>query len=242
MKESRVRIGDAAKVLGVTPQTLRNWEKIGKLVPQRSVGAQRYYVLADIQRLKIDVPKLAWVWAASAQPAVIPNDMYCERQDRFTSRVEKMGTLLLHELGAQTRDIVSLVTLVVGEIGDNSFAHNAGNWPDVLGVFFSYDINKRIIVLADRGQGVRQTLQRVRPAIASDVDALHVAFTEVVSGRDPEKRGNGLKVIRQVAEEHPIGLLFRSGIGLVQIPKEAGQMKITMAKENIRGVYAVISF
>ncbi len=153
-----------------------------------------------------------------------------------------MGTVLQPSLGVDSTDLVSLLTLVAGEIGDNSFAHNAGNWPDVPGVFYGYDEHKRIIVLADRGQGVRATLQRVRPTIASDVEALRIAFTEIISGRDPEKRGNGLKVIRQIAETKSIGLIFRSGLGVVRIPTEPGPMKITMATENVRGVYAVISF
>ena len=33
MENNFVRIGEAAEILGVTPQTLRNWEKKGMLVP-----------------------------------------------------------------------------------------------------------------------------------------------------------------------------------------------------------------
>ena len=69
-----------------------------------------------------------------------------------------------------------------------------------------------------------------------------VAFTEIVSGRNPEKRGNGLKVVRDVMESKKIGLLFRSGLGIVNIPKEPGKMRIDMTNENIRGTYAVITF
>ena len=242
MGEDTIRIGQAAKILGVTAQTLRNWEKSGRLRAQRTVGGQRCYTVADITRLAVDLAGLGWAWAASAQPPVLPPDYYCERSDRFTSRLVKMGTVLQPSLGVDSTDLVSLLTLVAGEIGDNSFAHNAGNWPDVPGVFYGYDEHKRIIVLADRGQGVRATLQRVRPTIASDVEALRIAFTEIISGRDPEKRGNGLKVIRQIAETKSIGLIFRSGLGVVRIPTEPGPMKITMATENVRGVYAVISF
>ena len=37
-------IGAFAKELGVTPQTLRHWEKIGKLIPHhRTPGGQRIY-------------------------------------------------------------------------------------------------------------------------------------------------------------------------------------------------------
>lgn len=242
MKEEKVRIGKVAEMLGVTVQTLRNWEKSGKLRAHRSAGGQRYYELQDIQRFMLDIETLGWAWAASAQAPEIADEYYCERHDRFTSRLEKMSIILLKELGSDAEDLVSLLTLIAGEIGDNSFAHNIGNWPDVLGVFFTYDVNKRIIVLADRGRGVLTTLRYVRPSLANDIDALRVAFTEVVSGRAPEKRGNGLKVVRRVVESNKIGLLLRSGLGVVRIPKNPGSMNISMAEENVRGAYAIITF
>ncbi|MDP3956275.1 MAG: MerR family transcriptional regulator [bacterium] len=240
--DEEIRIGKAAEILGVTVQTMRNWEKMGKLKANRSAGGQRYYKLQDIQRFALDLEIVGWAWAASAQPPELSDEYYCERQDRFTTRLEKMSTTLLRALGDNSRDIVSLLTLVVGEIGDNSFAHNVGNWPDVLGIFYAYDIGKRQIVLADRGRGVRATLKNVRPDLSDDVAALKVAFTEIISGRSPEKRGNGLKSVRAVAESNSVGLYFRSGIGAVYIPKDPGLMHIKMVGENVRGVYAVITF
>lgn len=241
MTNQRIRIGKAAEMLGVTVQTMRNWDKSGKLISQRSTGGQRYYELRDIERARTDLEMLGWAWAASGQPPELPREYYCERQDRFTSRLEKMS-VVLSQAFPSLGDMVSLLTLVAGEIGDNSFAHNIGNWPDVPGIFYAYDINKRLIVLADRGLGVKTTLSRVKPNIVDDKEALKVAFTEVVSGRDPEKRGNGLKVVRRVAESSVIGLVLRSGMGLVRIPKNPGAMEIYMTNENIRGVYAVITF
>lgn len=242
MKDEKIRIGKAAEVLGVTVQTLRNWEKTGKLLPQRSQGKQRYYLLEDIQRFALDLEKLGWAWAASAQPPEIPAEYYCERQDRFTNRLEKMG-LLLARTDTVGEAAASLLTTVAGEVGDNSFMHNIGNWPDMPGIFFAYDIGKRVIALADRGQGVRKTLSRVRPNIKTDVEALRVAFTEIVSGREPEKRGNGLKVVRRIAESNPIHLLFRSGTAVAQNPKDRqGSITFEVAPENARGVYAVMKF
>jgi predicted site-specific integrase-resolvase len=44
-----IKIGEAAKILGITAQTLRRWEVLGQLVPdKRSEGGTRYY---DIDRL-----------------------------------------------------------------------------------------------------------------------------------------------------------------------------------------------
>ncbi|MBI4599255.1 MerR family DNA-binding transcriptional regulator [Candidatus Uhrbacteria bacterium] len=241
MVEKNVRIGVAAQMLGVSVQTLRNWEKSGKLRAERSVGKQRYYGLENLKRFAIDLQLLGRAWATSAWAPELSDTYYCERPDRFTSRVAKMGAELQRE-SSISEELASLLTLVAGEIGDNSFAHNVGNWPDVQGVFYGYDVAKRVIVLADRGRGVKATLQHVRPNLATDIDALHVAFTEIVSGRNPEKRGNGLKVVRAVAESKEIGLLFRSGIGAVHIPVGPGSMRIKMTDENIRGTYAVILF
>lgn len=239
--QRKVRIGEAAKILNVSVQTLRNWQKSGKLSAERSLGKQRYYALKDLENFVLDLRLLGLAWATSALPPELPTRYYCERSDRFTNRVAKMGAELQRTNGVSLK-LASLLTLVAGEIGDNSFAHNVGNWPDVPGVFYAYDIAKRIIVLADRGRGVRATLRQVRPNLNTDTDALKVAFTEIISGRNPEKRGNGLKVVRRVAESEEIGLLFRSGIGLVNIPTHPGLMRITMADTNIRGTYSVILF
>ncbi len=241
MTENRLKIGEVAKILGVSVQTLRNWEKSGKLRPERSPGKHRVYLLENIKRFALDLELLGLTWATSDVAPELPKEYYCERPDRFTSRVAKMGSELQNVLG-MAPDIASLLTLVVGEIGDNSFAHNVGNWPGVQGIFFAYDISKRLVVLADRGRGVLTTLQQVRPNLDNDMDALGVAFTEIVSGRNPEKRDNGLKVVRNVAESKDIGLLFRSGIGRVDIPTKLGIMRISMSEVNVPGTYAVILF
>lgn len=239
--KERLGIGKAAEFLGVSVDTLRRWDASGKLKAQRSKGKHRYYLLEDLKRFRADLDVIGRAWAASEQAPELPEEYYCERQDRFISRLEKMAILML-QAGSIGEETVSLLTTVAGEIGDNSFMHNIGNWPDVPGIFFAYDIGKRVIVLADRGQGVRKTLLRVRPNIETDTEALLIAFTEVVSGRAPEKRGNGLKVVRRIIENNPIGLVFRSGIGQVTSPKLPQPIKITTASENIRGAFAVITF
>lgn len=237
---SFLRIGEAAKDLGVSTQTLRNWDKSGRLRPRRSSGRQRLYERDEIERAKYNFRELGLAWAISAQASDIPDSCYCERSDRFTSRLDKISVDLLAKLGDQS--LVSLLTLLVGEIGDNSFTHNLGNWPDVPGVFFAYDLYHRYIVLADRGRGIRATLQPIRPT-RTDTEALKVAFTEIVSGRSPEKRGNGLKVVRRVVEKQAgISLYLRSGLGIVKIQGGQGKMQTSDANQNLRGVYAVITF
>ena len=50
MKSRLVKIGEAARMLGTTPATLRMWESTGELIPARKTkGGTRYYSVADLQ-------------------------------------------------------------------------------------------------------------------------------------------------------------------------------------------------
>lgn len=142
----------------------------------------------------------------------------------------------------QFKENFSLVVAVAGEIGNNSFDHNLGNWPDTPGVFFGYDIAKKIIVLADRGQGILTTLKRVKPGLDNDQDALRVAFTEILSGRAPEERGNGLKFVRKVVTENPMGLTFQTGDAELELAKDDDDLDIRKSSPRFHGCLALIKF
>ena len=135
----------------------------------------------------------------------------------------------------------SLVVAIAGEIGNNSFDHNLGNWPDEPGVFFGFDLSKRQIILADRGQGVLQTLKQVKPELVDDSSALIVAFTEIISGRAPEERGNGLKFVRKVVERNDMKLFFKSGNAELKVSKES-PLSIIKSDISIRGCLVLIRF
>ena len=131
---------------------------------------------------------------------------------------------------------------LAGEIGNNSFDHNLGNWPDIPGVLFGYDLNKKEIVLADRGLGILETLKRVRPELSSHQQALKVSFTEIVSGRAPENRGNGLKYVRRIIKEYPINLFFKTGNA--DLTLQSGDVDLHVATDTtcIQGCLALITF
>src|SRR3989338_4382656 len=97
--EKKVRIGEAARILNVSVQTLRNWEKSGKLLAERSKGKQRYYSLQNLHKLTLNLQMLGLAWAKSSSPPELPSEYYCERSDRFTSRVAKMGAELQNTVG-----------------------------------------------------------------------------------------------------------------------------------------------
>jgi anti-sigma regulatory factor (Ser/Thr protein kinase) len=115
------------------------------------------------------------------------------------------------------KEEVAIISAVVGEIGNNSFDHNLGNWPNQPGILFVFDEKKRTVIMADRGLGVLTTLKKVRPELVSDAEALKVAFSEVVTSRAPEPRGNGLKFVRQVVASHDFVLDFYSGRAFIHL-------------------------
>ena len=103
-------------------------------------------------------------------------------------------------------------------------------------------MDKRIIVLADRGLGILETLRRVRPGLSSHMVAVEVAFTEFISGRAPEKRGNGLKLVREVVLEQAISLYFTSGDAEVRMKGHRKTFHVVRGQNMVRGCLAKIEF
>jgi len=49
MDRRLVKIGEAAKLLGTTPTTFRNWERTGEIIPARKTkGGTRYYDVSSL--------------------------------------------------------------------------------------------------------------------------------------------------------------------------------------------------
>jgi len=64
----KLSIGEAAKYLGVSRDTLRRWEKKGKITPERSPSNRRYYLKEELEIL-IRKPKIA-TKKGSSQPSI----------------------------------------------------------------------------------------------------------------------------------------------------------------------------
>jgi len=238
--KSLLAIREAAKFLGVSIDTLRRWDSKGKLTAVRSSGGHRYYSRDELDNFVSNLKAVANVWAGSQTAPELSPAHYCYTQDIFRARLDRIAFEL--DRDPVIKILVPLIIAVTGEIGNNSFDHNFGNWPDVPGVFFAYDMNKRVIVLADRGVGVRATLLRVRPDLKDDIMALLVAFTERVSGRFPEQRGNGLKFVNNIATKNSIGVSLQSGTAVADIAKQNGALKVGLADKYIRGTLTVIMY
>ena len=193
MEDRLLPIGQAAAYLGVSLMTLRRWDESGKLVAiRKDGGTHRYYLQRDLDLIASNLIKLAHDWVQ--EKADFPRIYHCQNTAIFQAKLTSFETALMRRPGFEK--LFSIIVAVTGEIGNNSFDHNLGQWPDEPGIFFGYDVKEGLVVLADRGLGVLKTLRHARPALSSHSEAVEVAFTEVVSGRSPEKRGNGLRPFR----------------------------------------------
>lgn len=239
MEEKLLNIGQASEILGVSIDTLRRWDKSGKLAAIRKEGGtHRYYREKDLEIFASDLMRFASEWIQDG--VEFPDTFYCPTSSIFNARLTKMEYELMQKPGFER--LYSLIVLIAGEIGDNSFAHNLGKWPDTAGIFFGYDLNKRVIVLADQGLGILETLRQVRPELPNHIAAVEVAFTEFISGRAPERRGNGLKLVREVVTEQPIDLFYASGDAEVRMKGSDKVFRVTRGRRALRGCLAKIEF
>jgi hypothetical protein len=160
---------------------------------------------------------IEWYVSPSGLPAAEVSQ-YCPTRDVFEGRLSRLlvdaGRAGLPEADA------ALVTAVAGEIGNNSFDHNLGHWRDQPGCYFASVLAgpELLVWIADRGRGVLASLQSVLPDLADHQQALAIAFERMVSGRRPERRGNGLKFVRSVINTHANrGLVSVSGRGVLEL-------------------------
>lgn len=240
MESNYLTINHAAKLLNVSIDTLRRWDKKGKLrAVRRKEDGYRYYPKEIIDLYLKDIFALAKKWVIDS-PVLPEPQFYCPDSLVFKTRLSRLENDLskIDEI----KKIFPLVSAVVGEIGNNSYDHNLGNWPDIRGIFFAYDLNKKQIVLADRGQGLLKTLRTVRPGLKNDSEALEVAFTEIISSRATEARGNGLKFVRQVISDNPFDLEFYSGHAKLHIKQGSKNLYFKNSDINYSGCVSLIKF
>ncbi len=107
----RIRVGQAAEMLGVTVETMRRWETEGRLQMERSSGGQRLVALADITRLLAERRK------TGAERAIVGGSAR-NRFPGIVTRIEKDKVAAVVEILAGPHRIVSLMTAeAVDEMG-----------------------------------------------------------------------------------------------------------------------------
>lgn len=249
MNNKLLSIGETAQLIGVSIDTLREWDKNNILRSFRpDPSGHRYYRRGDIENFLKNDPKfeeknitsLAEEWITAHVPTTISSLFYCETNDIFSARLQSLSTQLEHM--AELKDMFPLIIAIIGEIGNNSYNHNIGNWPDVPGTFFAYNLEQRQIVLADRGQGILKTLGRVVPNLKTDAEALKIAFTKYISGRAPEDRGNGLKFVKDVVFSNPLQLKFKTGNAELKLVQNSTELNIKTTNLQFHGCLAIIQY
>ncbi len=111
MIDDRIRLGEAAEILGVSPETVRRWADDGRLPVERSTGGQRLVRRADVTRVLADRRR-----AGQERPIVAQS-----ARNRFpgvVTRIEREGLVGLVEIQAGPFRVVSLMTAeAVDELG-----------------------------------------------------------------------------------------------------------------------------
>ncbi|OGH62869.1 MAG: hypothetical protein A3G34_16710 [Candidatus Lindowbacteria bacterium RIFCSPLOWO2_12_FULL_62_27] len=184
-------------------------------------------------------------WFAAAELASYAPEV-SESRDVFQGRLERV----VADPGVARMDTqsLSLILAVTGEIGNNCFDHNLGQWRDQPGCWFGLSSTAESVVIwvADRGQGFCSTLRRVLPDIGSDQNAIEIAYEQVISGRYPERRGNGLKFVRNVINGNPDkGLYCCSGSGRLGFGGACGELETLAAGSGLSaglGVFTVLQW
>jgi len=100
-RNSALRVGEAAELLGVSVDTLRRWEAEGRLRVRRSRGGQRLVSLADVRRLQAKRRKRDQRTVAQSARNRFPG---------VVTRVEKDRVAAVVEVQAGSHRLVSLMT------------------------------------------------------------------------------------------------------------------------------------
>lgn len=107
----RIRVGQAAEMLGVTVETVRRWETEGRLRLDRSAGGQRLVPIAEVTRLLADRRR-----AGTDRPTAAGSAR--NRFPGIVTRIQRDSLVALVEIVAGPHRVVSLMTAeAVEELG-----------------------------------------------------------------------------------------------------------------------------
>lgn len=149
--------------------------------------------------------------------------VYCQFRDSFNARLDRF-LKMFRNFGMNEEDSYR-ATSIVGELGNNVFDHNSGNWPTgISGCFLtaqSYPVEGSIeFAIGDVGVGFLGSLKRAFPELTEDIDAIHKGLAGY-TGRIGEDRGNGLRLVQDWTINAFAGsLCIHSGKGMVTIDEK----------------------
>lgn len=157
-------------------------------------------------------------------------DFFCLTRDIFQARIDSYAL----------RTTKYLESAIIGEIGNNTFDHNFDYAEGYLrGTYLNLEEIENTVILADFGRGIRKSLEKVYQA-KDDKDAIEIAFTQRISGRAPEQRGNGLKFVLENVKDKNWSLYYQSGKGCCVINNK--NVIFNYSDLNIIGCLAIFVF
>jgi DNA-binding Lrp family transcriptional regulator len=208
-KNGKIRPFELQKALTISAQAIHR--HLRSLITQGIVEAKgsapfTQYALAGVPDLEA-----ASKWLNARRVTQSPSTWVSETREIFSARLSQLKMYIRQGLA---KSLLPLVISTVGEIGNNSFDHNLGQWRDVSGCWFESQVTGKHlwIWIADRGQGIFHSLAKVHPELKDEQTALHAAYETIISGRAPEQRGNGLKFVKKNLSTAPgTGVACMSG-------------------------------
>ena len=126
----------------------------------------------------------------------VPSEFFCQTRDVFRARHDRWFNILQREIGVAKS---GLILTIIGEVGNNSYDHNLGHWQNLPGLCFYPE--KGTVLLFDCGRGIEASLSGAGFKFENEQSYLKAALTQRITGRAPEKRGNGLKVSLQAVKD-----------------------------------------
>jgi hypothetical protein len=156
--------------------------------------------------------------------------MHCSFRDELAGRLSSKIRLMFRDFG-MNKEEEQRVTALVGELGNNVFDHNEGEWPTsfrgAIIIAQRYPQLRKIeVVVADAGVGFLGSLKTYDPAPKDDVEAIKLGLLGI-TGRAGERRGNGLKTIQDWTINNFNGIVrIHSGNGLVVIDKGGQKIEV----------------
>lgn len=152
---------------------------------------------------------------------------YCQNRGESAARLSKWMTNF--KAFGLASDKSAILTAIIGELTNNTFDHNLGHWHDPSGCFVGIVMQSEIIrvFIADRGQGIISSLGRSLEGKYPPQEVLRRAFEERISGRAPERRGNGLKFVLHHIKDNRGSLLCYSQGAIYSFGKSEGILPIS---------------
>ena len=127
-------------------------------------------------------------------------------------------------------DEIDTIIALLGEVIDNAFSHNLGKWDPIIGpvVIFLMQHNqqegKLHFSVCDFGIGFLGTLKHNYPDLKTEGEAILRALSPEVTGRDPQRGGNGLNFLRENVFNGFKGELYiRSRNTLIAVKNESAE-------------------